>query len=575
DVSLQTRLLDEDGNEVAQDEAEGEVAVGESVEFDQSMEVAEPALWSPDSPTLYRAVTQVVSEGDVVDEVVTAFGIRSISFDAEEGFKLNGEPMLLKGACVHHDNGPLGACTYDRAEERRIELMRASGYNAIRTAHNPPSPGFLDAADRHGMFILDEAFDHWRKPKNPEDYHNYFNEWWQRDIDSIVLRDRNHPCVIMWSTGNEIPERYSPEGVETSRMLAERIRQLDPTRPVTSGVNGPDERADELFETLDVCGYNYGFKRYAGDHDRKPDRIIYAAEAFPMYAFDFWKAVLDNPHVIGDFVWTGYDYLGEASIGWHGWENRPEDVYPWVAAYCGDIDVCGTKLPSSYYRDVLWGCGAKVSAFVHGPEPTFEGELNSPWGWPDVHASWNWPGCEGKEMKVVVYSACEQVKLLLNGRDLGTRDTSSETNLMASWDVPYEPGTLKAVGYDGGQPVAEWELRTAGEPCGLALTPDREVIKADGQDLCFLNAEVLDAEGVRHPRAEDLIRFRVEGEGGLAAVGNGNPKSTESFRQPQRKAFEGRCLVIVKSTPQPGTIKITAEADGLESAHVSIESVAD
>jgi beta-galactosidase len=536
-VTLRTRIVDGEGGEVARDESQAEVPDGGSLEFDQTMSVSRPALWSPDSPTLYEAVSEIEVSGSVVDELATSFGIRSISFDPENGFLLNGEPTLLQGACMHHDNGPLGACAYDRAEERRVELMRKSGYNAVRTAHNPPSSAFLDACDRLGMLIIDEAFDQWRRQKNAEDYHLYFDEWWQRDIESMVLRDRNHPCVIMWSIGNEIPEQHSSEGAETGEMLADYVRQLDPTRPVTAGVNGPNEEADALFAKLDVCGYNYGVDRYALDHGRMPDRVIFASEAFPLHAFDYWMAVLDHPHVIGDCVWTGYDYLGEATIGWQGWEGKQPDVYPWTAAYCGDIDICGFKLPASYYRDVLWGSGARVSAFVHSPEPTFGTEMKSPWGWHDVHASWNWPGCDG-----------------------------------ATWEVPYEPGTLKAVGYEDGKEVAEWELRTAGEPARVRLTPDRDVIKADGQDLCYLVVELLDADGVRHPRAESLVSIRVEGEGQLAAVGNGNPMSTESFQQLQRKAYEGRCLVIVKSTAQAGMIRVTAEADGLKPAQVAIET---
>jgi beta-galactosidase len=571
-VTLRTRIVDGQGGEVAQDESQAEVPTGESLEFDQTMSVSRPALWSPDSPTLYEAVSEIEVSGSVVDELVTTFGIRSISFDSENGFLLNGEPTLLQGACMHHDNGPLGACAYDRAEERRVELMRNSGYNAVRTAHNPPSSAFLDACDRLGMLIIDEAFDQWRQKKNAEDYHLYFDEWWQRDVESILLRDRNHPCVIMWSTGNEIPERYMDEGVETGQMLADYMRQLDPTRPVTAGVNGPSEKADGMFGTLDVCGYNYAPERYAEDLERMPDRVIYASEAFPLHAFAYWMAVLDHPHVIGDCVWTGYDYLGEATIGWQGWEGKRPDVYPWTAAYCGDIDICGFKLPASYYRDVLWGSGARVSAFVHSPEPTFGTEMKSPWGWHDVHASWNWPGCDGKELTVDVYSAYEEVKLLLNGQDLGTKATSRETSFMATWDVPYEPGTLRAVGYEDGEPVAEWELQTAGEPDCVRLTPDRDVIKADGQDLCYLVVELLDADGVRHPTAENLVRVQVEGEGQLAAIGNSNPMSTESFQQPQRKAYEGRCLVIVKSTAQAGMIRVTAEANGLKPAQVTIET---
>jgi beta-galactosidase len=572
-VVLRTTVVDGDGNCVGQHESEAEIPPGGSSEFDQAMAVQQPALWSPDSPALYQAVSKVVVSGEVVDDVATTFGIRSISFDAQEGFKLNGKPMLLRGGCVHHDNGPLGARTYDRAEERRVELMKAAGFNAIRTAHNPPSPGFLDACDRLGMLVIDEAFDQWRRRKTPDDYHQYFDQWWERDIDSFVLRDRNHPCIIMWSTGNEIRERFSDDGVKTSRALAERIKGMDPTRPITSGVNGVSRSgADALFDTLDVCGYNYGYGTYEEHHERVPNRVIYASESSPMFTFETWMATVDNPYVVGDFVWTGYDYLGEASIGWYG--LRFKEVFPWTVAYCGDIDLCGFRRPLSYYRGVLWNVGPKVVAFVEGPTPTFGSEMESFWGWPDVRASWTWPNLGERSLRVDAYSACDAVQLLLNGRDLGTKETSRETKFTASWDVPYEPGTLKAVGYEGGEPVAEWELQTAGEPASITLTPDREIISADGQDLCFVTVEVVYAEGVRNPTAENLIWFAVEGAGEIAAVGSGNPTSIESFQQPKRKAFDGRCLLIVKSAGQPGEIRITAQSEGLQSAHLTVAAEA-
>ncbi|MCK4814481.1 glycoside hydrolase family 2 protein, partial [bacterium] len=371
----------------------------------------------------------------------------TIEFTVEEGFLLNGKPTLLKGGCMHHGNGPLGSAAYDRAEERRVELMKASGFNSIRCAHNPPSPAFLDACDRLGILVIDEAFDMWRKPKWPQDYNLYFDQWWQKDIESMVLRDRNHPSIIMWSTGNEIPERGEPEGVKTSQMLAEYVRDLDPTRPVTSAVNGLRPDKDPYFATLDIAGYNYSFGGDHGkqsifeiDHNRLPNRIIYCSESYPLEAFGAWMDVIDYPYVIGDFVWTGFDYLGEASIGWLGYPHEGS-FYPWNHAFCGDIDICGFKRPQSYYRNVLWNAGQQVSIFVKPPKPSFKTNPDkkdwSKWEWQDVVAEWNWDGYENQPLEVEVYCAFETVELFLNGESLGKKETNRGTQWIAKWEVPY------------------------------------------------------------------------------------------------------------------------------------------
>ncbi len=573
EVTLRTRIVGARGKAGAWGEARLTVQAGAEAEFDQIVAVQNLKLWSPEKPALHAAVSEVIVGRRVVDRAETVFGIRSISFDAKNGCLLNGKPVLLKGGCMHHDNGCLGAATYDRAEERRVRLMKDNGFNAIRTSHNPPSPAFLDACDRLGMFVIDEAFDHWEWPKNDQDYHRHFKEWWKRDIESMVLRDRNHPSVIMWSIGNEIPERGTEVGIRNGKMLAEHVRSLDPTRPVTEAVCGAKfrwEQFDPYFANLDVCGYNYKQGKYRPDHERVPSRVMYAAESFPMHAYDFWMAVLDQPWVVGDFVWTGYDYLGEAGIGWWSFAKEPKEIFPWTVAYCGDLDLCGFKRPQSYYRDVLWKTGRKVSMFVRSPEPRFGPRESILWGWDDVHARWNWPGHEGKILNVDVYSACERVRLLLNGRNLGVKNTSRKSRFKASWKVPYEPGVLKAVGYDGGRKVATWELRTAGKPAKLKLSVDRKTLAADGQDLCFVTVEVRDARGIRHPTAENLIWFRIEGAGSIAGVGSGNPVSVESFQRSQRRAFEGRCLVVVKSGRSPGRVRLTAEADGLRSDSVAL-----
>ena len=575
-VRLVTRLLDSSGAEVARAEDGGGVEAKGSREFEQDAAIKDPALWSPDSPALYTSVTEVYREGQLTDRVETRFGVRTISFDAARGFRLNGQTLKLKGGCLHHDNGPLGARAYDRAEERRVELLKAAGYNALRMAHNPPSPAFLEACDRLGVLVIDEAFDQWREGKNPHDYHLFFDEWWQRDVESMVLRDRNHPSVIVWSTGNEIPSRAKPETVAVSKMLAEQVRRLDPTRPVTSAVNDMGEDKDPYFATLDVAGYNYMKDKYESDHARVGKRVMVATESFPLEAFEYWMGVVDHPYVIGDFVWTAFDYIGEASIGWRGyWQEG--NFYPWNLAYCGDIDVCGWKRPQSFYRDALWKEN-QLSLFVRAPRPSFEPNPKrqpwSKWHWHDVLADWNWKGYEGKPLDVDVYSSCAEVELFLNDRSLGRKPTNRSTQFTATWRVPYQPGALKAVGYPATPRVAAAtaELRTADAPARIKLTADRTRIKSDGQDLSYVTVEVLDARGVRHPKAENLLRFAVEGPGSIVGVGNANPVSTESFQQPQRKAWQGRALVILKSGRQPGRITLRATSQGLPPATISIDA---
>lgn len=576
-----TRILDPKGAEVARVETKRSLGKDQSADIEQEATVNMPVLWSIESPNLYNAVMEVQTGAGIVDRTETSFGIRTLSFDAANGFRLNGQPVKLKGGCVHHDNGPLGARAYDRAEERRVELLKAAGYNAIRSAHNPPSPAFLDACDRLGMLVMDETFDMWNEPKNPADYHLYFRDWWQRDVESMVLRDRNHPSVFLWSIGNEIPERGRPEGVTTAGMLDSFIKKLDPTRSVTSAVNGLQPDKDPYFATLDVAGYNYAFggdhntqSLHEVDHERVPQRVVIGTESYPLEAFGAWMEVVDHPYVIGDFVWTAFDYIGEASIGWRGYFQYA-NFYPWNLAYCGDIDICGWKRPQSYYRDALWKKD-QLSLFVKPPKPSFAPNPNreswSKWHWDDVVADWNWKGQEGKPLQVNVYSSCEEVELFLNGKSMGRKPTTRSTKFMALFDVPYRPGTLKAVGYSGGREVSTTELSTAAEPVTVKLAADRTALRADNQDLSYVTVELLDAKGHRHPKAENLVQFELSGPGKIIGVGNANPVSLESYQQLKRKAWQGRCLVVMKAGKAKGPITLKAKAAGLPVATITLRA---
>ena len=572
-VHIVTTLLNPKGETVATDEKLERIVSGEKKIVTQHLSVEKPLLWSPASPSLYSAVVTVKFRDATFDQTTTAFGIRSLSFDAKRGFLLNGENMLLKGGCMHHDNGILGSATIDRAEERRVELMKNFGYNAIRTSHNPPSRQFLEACDRLGVFVIDEAFDMWEKPKNPQDYHRFFNDWHARDLESMILRDRNHPSVIMWSIGNEIPERADASGLEIRSRLAKIVKELDTTRPVTEAIcafwdqKGRDWKdTAPAFAGLDIGGYNYQWKMYESDHELYPDRVMAGTESFPKEAFENWQKVKDEPYVIGDFVWTAFDYLGESAIGHTvtGPKESPAFTlpWPWFNAYCGDIDICGFKKDQSFYRDVVWGI-SNLEMAVHAPIPTGEVETVSMWGWPDERQSWNWKGTEGKKMSVSVYSNYPSVRLELNGKVIGILPVSKETKLTATFEVPYEAGELKAVGLRDTTVIGTKMLKTTGAASKIRLTPDRATINADRNDLSYVMVELTDDAGNLVPDSDLPVTFEVFGAGETAAIGSANPSDMRSFKSPVSTTFRGRCLVILRPTGRKGEMTLTAKASGL------------
>ena len=573
-LEISTHLISPEGQIITQAKTTVDPFENENHDTEQIFEVQKPSLWSIDSPTLYQAVTEVSFDGKVVDQQTTTFGIRSIEFSAEKGFLLNGKNVLLKGGCMHHDNGPLGAATIDRAEERRVELMKKFGFNAIRTSHNPPSRQFLDACDRLGVLVIDEAFDQWQRPKNPEDYSNYFNDYHQKDIEAMVLRDRNHPSVIIWSIGNEIKERADSAGLMITKKLSSIIKNLDQTRPVTSAIcsfwDNPGktwEYAQPAFELLDVGGYNYMWREYENDHQKYPSRMMIGTESIAKEAFENWQMVEKYPHILGDFIWTSMDYLGEAGIG-HSLIATPDTKpqfspgWPWYNAYCGDIDICGFKKPQSYFRDVVWKI-SNLEMAVHAPIPSGMKEIVSMWGWPDEHQSWNWAGSEGQKLQVNVYSNYSEVRLELNGKVIGTKPVSAETKLTAIFDVPYEAGELKAIALQDGKEMETKILKTTGKPAKIRLTADRSEIKASRNDLSYVTVEITDEAGNLVPDADLPVQFKVDGAGELAAVENGNPKDIKSFRQPLVNSFKGKCLVILRPAGMSGEIKLKAESEGL------------
>jgi beta-galactosidase len=570
-ITVRSRVVSPRGRtDDSVDESET-IPAGGRLEYTQELFVGRPRLWSPEEPHLYRLETEILLGRKLVDTASTRFGVRSIEVDAHSALRLNGEPIELRGGCVHHDNGPLGAASYDRAEERKVELLSANGFNAVRCAHNPPAPAFLDACDRMGMLVINEAFDCWRNGKNLADYHVAFDDWWRRDLDSMVVRDRNHPSVIMWSIGNEVVERGNDDGARLSRTLADHIRSVDPTRPVTAGVNGshtgsPWEQLDTFFGALDVCGYNYAEDEYRPDRERAPDRVVYGSESMALDAFRHWASVQELDNVIGDFVWTALDYLGESGIGrvhLDGDGAPHQGAYPWHQANCGDLDLCGFKRPQSFYRDAVWKRGLPPFIAVHAPVDAGLTPTVTPWGWPNVRASWTWPEDAGRHFRVEVYTAADAVELFLDGASLGV---SRAEGCTATFEVPYRPGTLRATDTDGGT----CELRTAGEAARVRLTPDRDRIARGPGDLSYVTVEIVDADGAVHPNSDHAITFSVTGEGSIAAVGNGDPCSKEAYVGNRRSAYRGRCLVVLKSLGARGEIRLHAETAGLAAADTMI-----
>jgi len=546
---------------------------GENAQAEQKFEIGQPALWSPETPQLYDALTEVSLNGKVVDKYTTTFGIRAIEFSAEKGFLLNGKSVELKGGCLHHDNGALGAATFQTAEYRRVKIMKENGFNAIRTSHNPPSKTFLDACDKLGMLVMDESFDQWQKPKNPQDYNLYFDKWWEKDIESMVKRDRNHPSIIIWSVGNEIKERADSSGLEIFRMLREKVLEFDKTRPVTQAICEFWEQPGKTWEysipafaQLDVHGYNYQWKRYESDHEKFPERIIIGTESIAKEAFENWQQVEKHPYVIGDFVWTGMDHLGESGIGNAKLDNDTTKFlppWPWHVNNSGDISILGFKKPQMFYRDVIWR-NSELEMLVHVPIPDGRKEIVSFWGWPNEWKNWNWEGLEGKPLQVSVYTSCDEVRLELNGAAIGTKKASEETRLTALFEVPYQPGELVAVGLKDGNEVTRQTLKTAGKPAQLKISTEENNFPGIENDLVYFNIEVLDNNGLLVPDAEIPVEFEILGNCKLQAVASENPKEMQSFQQPRVKTYRGRCQLIVRNDKADGEISVTAKSEGLQ-----------
>lgn len=569
-VMLETVVMDDTGTKVTNSSSILTVKADSIGVFEQFIKVPKPKLWSLENPRLYRVESKVRTNDRTVDASVTPFGIRTFEFTIDKGFFLNGKHVNIKGVCEHHDQGSLGAAVHKRAIERQLEILKSMGCNAIRTSHNPPDPVLLDLCDRMGFLVMDESFDEWKQSKTMYGYGRFFDEWSERDLTDMIHRDRNHPSIILWSIGNEIPEQENANAYAMSKRLVDICHREDPTRPVTSACNFA-ESADKngLSKPLDVFGINYQLPIYGtlkgkakligsetasavstrGEYNLVLDNgslkiIKQLSNQCTSYddstAQSYLKAIRSAPWFAGEFVWTGFDYIGEPS------------PFPWPSAssYFGMVDLCGFPKDRYYLYQSQWMDKPMVHILPH----------------------WNWQGFEGLEIPVWCYSNCESVELFLNGKSLGEKKFSDTKDLHLVWKVPYAAGTLRAIAKSIGKTVCVEEIQTAGAPSKIVLTPDHTEINADGDDLSNIKIEIMDKDGRICPNADNLVKFKIEGAGVIAGVGNGNPVSHEYFKANERKAFHGLCLAVIQSKRERGTIRLSAESEGLQAAEVLIQA---
>ncbi len=580
--SLQSDVLTAEGSVAASLTTSGSLDADAEETLIQQIKIDRPQLWSLETPNLYALKSSLKVGEKIADETNTAFGIRTIQFEPNKGFLLNGKQLKIKGVCLHHDAGCLGAAVPQKVLERRLRLLKELGVNAVRTSHNPPAPELLDICDRLGLLVKDEAFDEFTPPKNkwisgwnvgiPSrfGYGEVFAQWSEIDMQDLVRRDRNHPSVFMWSIGNEIDypndpfshpvlgENYRPEQpaaenlVKYAKPLFEVTKRYDKARPVTMGLASiPMSNAVGLAQMLDIVGYNYQEKYYESDHKTYPNRFIFGSETDHQYSS--WAVVRDNDYVGGQFLWTGIDYLGEA-LKW-----------PDKAFSAGLLDLCGFKKPLGWFRQSLWSDEPMVYICV----PKNSDRRGRRISVAEEH--WNWPA--NTTVTVFCCTNCPEVKLFLNDKTVGTKKLSEVVQGLLIWEVPYEAGVLKAVGRKNDTAVCEYVLKTAGPASLIKLLPDVTEIRADGKDICHLEFQIVDDQGVRVPDAEHELTFELDGPGEILGIENGNLSSHEDYKDKTHKAYHGRGLVILQSKREPGMIRLTAHSDGLKEASVEIKSM--
>lgn len=603
EIILRAGIMDAEGKCTATAQVPVTLSKHSKTPVTLDLQVKQPRLWDTENPNLYTLHTELISGEAILDTEETTFGIRTISMDVENGFLLNGKPLKMRGGCIHHDHGVLGAADFPAAVYRKISLLKKAGFNAIRSAHNPPSLQLLQVCDKLGILLMDEAFDMWNKPKRERDYALWFRDWWARDISSMVLRDRNHPCVISYSVGNEIPESNGTmSGEYWSRKLADEIRRYDTTRPVTTAVclvganpaatdpedykedylkrfrnnedndSSWDKRTETFLAPMDIAGYNYLYPRYAADHKKYPNRIIWGSETHALNFYDSWQTVKENSYVLGDFTWTAYDNLGEAGTGRSCWARDgyiPRislAAYPWRTCYQGDLDLCGYRRPQSYFREAVWLGNTDPRIFTTHPEHYGEGFSGTGWHWYDVLDTWTFEDQYlGKPVKCDVYTDADEIEWFLNGKSLGR---SVPEKAIATFDIPYEKGEISVIAYKNGVECGRSSLRTVGAPAAISVLPESTSLKADNLDLCYFDITVIDEKGNRVPNAKNELLCIVDG-GELLGIFSGDPANEDQYGSNICHAFEGRAVAIVKAAI-PGNVTVTVGSNGLYSGQAAV-----
>lgn len=615
---VETVIKDDGGNVAAKECTSATIFAGENRTLKQRILVENPELWSAENPKLYTVETKVYENTEakeLLDEAVDTFGIRTLAVDAKRGFRVNGKTVNLRGGCIHHDSGLLGAATYEDAQYRQILKMKEAGFNAIRMSHHPMAPAMLRACDEVGMYVMDETFDMWNRLKSNYDYGLYFQEWWEKDVTAMVRKDYNHPSVILYSVGNEIPEIGTDKGAQTCQELSDKIRSLDDTRYTLASINGVfaagdkvdqivadvvaglsaegkldgnvndfmtlmdghldeivvhktiSERLEKACAGVDIAGYNYMTARYEQDGKAYPNRVIVGSETYPPEIARNWDLVERLPHVIGDFTWTGWDYIGEAGVGIpaYKWgEGGFGAAFPAQLAYPGDFDITGFRRPASYYREAVFGLRKKPYIAVQNPTHYGEFLIKTPWVISDATASWNWDGMEGKPAIVEVYAQGDEVELLLNGTSLGKKAAGKEAGFRTLFETTYEPGTLIAISYENGQEIGRSELATAGAERALCVEKEEYVgLKNAKQELVYVQVEMRDQNGVLASDDNQKITLSVDGEVEVLGFGSGNPKPNYNFNEGTTELFGGRAQIIVKKPEGKVTLTVTAE-NGIE-----------
>lgn len=615
---LKNDVLDESGKIVASDIAKATVLSGESISLTQRVCVKKPKLWNVDTPVLYECKSQIIQENSVVDENRTNFGIRILSLDRERGFRINGKRVLLRGGCIHHDNGIIGAVSLPHAEVRKIQKLKEAGYNAVRSAHNPLGRAALDACDRLGMLVMDELTDSWNRTKVDFDYGQNFAECWEQDVVSMVNKDYNHPSVIMYSVGNEIPEAGNSIDSAWGLKISNKIKEIDDTRYTLNSVNhilammnidsgegsggmssvigaggsaGKEAKpmdinafmnsreemmnkmkvmpiagtiTEETFSYVDIAGYNYATERYETDLAAHPNRIIVGSETYLCDLATNWEYVKNTPAILGDFVWTAIDYLGEAGIGCVQYDAADtDDVYSsgyCLTAGCGDLDLIGDRKTSSLWRETVWGLTDKPYITVLNPTKYGQKCNGTKWSWTDSIASWSYKGYEDKPVEVEVYADADEVELLINNKSYGRKKIGEEKKYLAKFECIYEPGKIEAVSYKVGKEYARNSLVSAGSDIMMKAVLDRDTIGQN--DLAYIDICFADKNGIVDVLNNSKVKIEVEGAGVLQGFGSADSFSRENFYDTERTAYQGRLLAAVRSLYSAGEIKVTVTSEG-------------